>query len=425
MEASSGRALLALGLGIGLGAGGMALARPFDERRPVRTLERELVPVPQPRAEPVTLAPAARVEADGADEPDTRGSPAESARAPVEAEPPSSDELISAALRDYAAGEIARGWSEARREEIPAERARELLGEFEEHVLSLPFALGSGAAREKTEGEIRVSGLDLARPELWLATLDEDAPELRELAHDPAGFEQLFTPRAASSTVDGTTLAAGDPLVPGAVVQFPTGVFAVADLARGRDPFPSDLTVRGAGMNATLLVLDQLSPRSALERFTLEDCTVFTTRCGIVDTRRGANTLVLRRVRVTGFDCGAGGSCALNTKSAALHALGCRFESGYGRNPEGFANLLRHSGPLVARFEACTFERIALADAVRPGVVFAHCTMTELLSEPGDGPLYDSCSITIMPPDLRWNAEHRTRDLDDLFPGWEARLERR
>lgn len=421
MDAANTRAFLALGLGLALGAGGMALVGSPGERRPVDSREHEPTVNARPEPAAATLAPAARVEAPTDDATPRAGNE----RLPAQAEPGSSEGPLSAALRAYAATEIARGWREARSEEIPAEDARELLVEFETQVLALPFALGARAAREKTEGEVRANGLDLARPELWLSTLDERAPELRELARDPQRFESLFTPRAAASAVDGTALREGDALAPGAVVQFPAGVFAVADLARGRDPFPSDLIVRGAGMNATLLVLDQLNPREALERFTLEDCTVFTTNCGAVSTSRGANTLTLRRVRLTGFDCGAGGSYALYLRSAAILAVGCRFESGYGRNPGGYANLLRQSGPLVARFEGCTFERVDLAGAVRPGVVFSRCTMTELLDEPGEGPLYEACSITVMEPELRWNAEHRTRDLDLLFPGWEARLERR
>lgn len=60
---------------------------------------------------------------------------------------------------------------------------------------------------------------------------------------------------------------------------------------------------------------------------------------------------MLRRMRVVGFDCGAGGSVAFYTRACAILAQHCRFESGFGTNPEGYANLLRAGGAVAARFE--------------------------------------------------------------------------
>jgi len=231
----------------------------------------------------------------------------------------------------------------------------------------------------------------------------------------------LFRTRSGGTALSGADLHEGDPLPDGAVLDFHAGVFAVADLARGREPFPRDITLRGAGMNLTLLVLDELCPRGALERFAIEDCTVFADG-GIADVRSAPSVVALRRVRLVGFDCGAGGSYAMSlNQGCALQALQCRFEGGYGRNPGGYANLMRNTSPLVARFDSCTFERMSLDHALGASVLFVGCVMNDMVDEPR-GVELASCSVTVLPQELRWSDEARRRDLNDLFPGWRERV---
>jgi hypothetical protein len=254
-----------------------------------------------------------------------------------------------------------------------------------------------------------------------LSKKERDDAALGALARDPDRFAALFRTRSAGAAVSGRDLHEGDPLADGAVLDFPAGVFAVADLARGRTPFPRDITLRGAGMNLTLLVLDELSPRGALERFALEDCTVFADG-GIADVRAAPSVVSLRRVRLVGFDCGAGGSYAMNLdQGCALQALQCRFEGGYGSNPGGYANLMRNTSPLVARFDSCTFERMSLDHAQGSGVLFVGCVMNDMVDEPR-GVELTSCSVSLLPEDQRYSDEARRRDLNDLFPGWRERV---
>ena len=332
--------------------------------------------------------------------------------------------LFSDALRSYARDEILRGWSETRRDPMPEDVLARLLSDYEELLRSAPALLGRKEAEAATLRDSQRTALERGSGVEWLRALKGNESEIADLPQAPERFAELFRPKSSGRLHDGTTLAADDVLGNGDVLTYPAGVFLVDDLARGRDPFPTDVTLRGAGMDATLLVMDELSPRSALERFSVEDCTVFADG-GIADVRTDPTLLALRRVRVVGFDCGAGGSYALNLRGCALSAAQCRFESGYGRNPDGHANLIRDTTPLVARFDGCTFERVSLAGARLPSVVFAGCEMHELLDEPPEGPVYANCRITVLPREHAYDAEVRRRDLNDLFPGWRERVQRR
>jgi hypothetical protein len=334
------------------------------------------------------------------------------------------NDLIGEALRAYARDGFVRGWAQLRKDECPPALRERMLAEFERDVLGLPQGLGGRAARDQDERELRTRALDTSDAVAWLATLPANGPSLDDVATDPERFASFFRPRSPGTALDGPALRADDPLPDGAVLQFPPGVFALEDLARGRNPFPKDVTVRGAGMEATLLVMRDVAPHGSLERFTVEDCTVFAHH-SLADVRSGPTVLTLRRMRLIGFDCGAGGSCALTLRASAIAAEQCRFEGGYGRNPTGLANLLRRGGPLVARFEGCLFERLNLDGSVQAGVVFADCVMNDLLEQPGPGPLYENCRITVLSPEQCRDEVTRRRDLNELFPDWEARSRRR
>lgn len=59
------------------------------------------------------------------------------------------------------------------------------------------------------------------------------------------------------------------------MIAFLAGVFRLEDLASGRRHDPSDLPVRGVGMDATLLYVATQRARDATQRLCVEDCTVF------------------------------------------------------------------------------------------------------------------------------------------------------
>jgi len=110
---------------------------------------------------------------------------------------------------------------------------------------------------------------------------------------------------------------------------------------------------------------------------------------------------------------------------AALSAAGCRFEGGYGRAPQSYANLVQSHGPCLARFDQCVFDRLSLSDAATRAVVFTGCTMNELLDPAPRGPTFTNCRITVIDQAKKWDGELRRRDLNTLFPQWRERLQRR
>ena len=327
------------------------------------------------------------------------------------------ESLFGPPLRAYAEAELARGWAEIRSDSMPPERFAYLVDSYIENLRITPAAWGRDEANAKNEDEGKAPVAETSDGGDWREMTDEAR---RALAADPARFAEIFRPRVSGRVHDGPTLAVGAPLADGDVLRYPAGVFRVRDLAQGREPSPADVTLRGAGMDATLLVLDELDPRGALERFAIENCTVFAEQ-GIADVR-GA-IVALSRIRLVGFDCGSGGSCALSLdRDAAVSAADCRFEGGYGRAPV-FATLMNTS-PLIARFESCSFERVSLLFAVSRGVVFASCSMNEMLWEQSEGPAYLSCRYSALPAEQRLD-ENLRRDLDQLFPGWRAELDAR
>jgi len=330
--------------------------------------------------------------------------------------------LFTDRLRAFATAEIARGWRELRTDDVPADIVERGLRDYEDLLRTRAHWFGRSVAEQRNEAERKTSLLASDDLVAMLAGIGGDEPEAKALVASDR-FASLFAPRGGGSAVDGTTLARDGKVADGSVVAFPAGVFAVQDFARGNDPYPVDLTVRGAGMDATLLVVDEQNPRGPVHRLAIEDCTVFAG--GLMDARTGPAVVSLTRVRLIGFDTGAGGSCGLYVEQTALRAVGCRFESGYGANPGGYANLLRSSKARLVRFERSSFERVSLANANTDTVRFIDCTLVDMLDAQPAQPTFRNCRYTTIAEEKRWDADYRRRDLNALFPQWKERLQGR
>lgn len=332
-------------------------------------------------------------------------------------------DVVSPELLAFARDGIRDGWRQVREDPVPDDVLATAVEQFDAGVRQLPVMLGRQAAEARTVAETKAAAFKTPDAVALLAAIDGDEPEAAAFVQSE-GFAALFARRGGGSPVDGSARKSGDKLPEGAVVTFPAGVFAMDNLARGNDPFPADVTVRGAGMDATLLVMDTIGVVTAVRRFAIEDCTIYVDG-GIFDLRVEPGMLALSRVRVVGFDCGAGGSYALDTRSVAIFASDCRFESGYGRSPGGYANLLRANGARLARFERCVFERVDLDTANARTVSFVDCSLTDMLCEQPAEPTFRGCRWTTIPRDKMWDAEYRQRDLNTLFPQWQERQQRR
>lgn len=404
-------------VGAVLGAGGMLLGLGAVNDGPAPDATRGALAEPRPAAAeaPTAASPAATAPASPMRDRTTADAPtaAEPRREAVDG-PPFDDQL-----RTFLAAEIRRGWSGARAQPMPDALLASLTDVCTRQVGEMAREAGRAAATNENDQET-----------MQQAFAKGDATALlRAAASHPASglgfparaeFATLFAAQRTGATVDGTLPPKAAPAA-GDVIAFPDGVFGVGNLFAGREPFPSDVTIRGAGIDRTLLVISELRTRAAVERLTIADCTLFCSS-GVTDMRQDPIVLRLLRVRIVGFDCGAGGSYALSAGAGmALLAQECRIEGGFGAHPTGYANLLRVSEPAMLRFERCVLDRVSLAEASSPDVVFANCTLTELLDPAPEGPRYEDCTTSQADPAQIGDVAYRRRDLGSLFPNWEAR----
>ena len=363
------------------------------------------------------------------------------------------DDVLGARLREYARQGIRAAWKETRGDEISDERLESGMREFELAVLSLPAGIGRRLAEERTREELLARDARTGGAFALLAKLAETPTPLPELASDPAAMQALFARGSAESTLraEGLGKSLAKQLESGKTYSYPAGVYPVEIDFNGVSPVPEEVTIAGAGMDATLLVLSgDIYADKPLKRFSIRDCTVFTNDNYLFDQRGAPATVLLERVRVIGFDTGAGSSCALGFSGGGLVLLArdCRFEGGYGRSPQHGQLMDIRSSALVVRMERCRIDRTTLgADRLYPGstLAFWQCTLSDLLDpqvrfagaeqrqafeqslRATAGLVFQATSITFFD-----NAAHDlaptswdvpARDLNELFPGWKQALE--
>jgi hypothetical protein len=342
---------------------------------------------------------------------------------------PTDAPLITEALREHARAGIARGWASERRDPIPAGKIEEGLVTFERDVLAAPEQIGKTLGVLANQADGAIQDFLAHDPIALLDRLDAGGIGPRpEFVTDAAGFAQLF-PALGGKAADGVA-SLRDPdavLEDGSFLVFPAGVFRIRSLMEKKDPFPRDVTVRGAGMNVTLLLVQDLSTRGELRNFAFKDCTVFTENDSLFDLRIRPASILFERVRVIGFDSGAGGSSLLDAPGMAVLARASRFEGGHGRSAGGKLFDVR-SDALLARFERCQIDQVELElRLVRPGasVAFVSCTLTNILDrrpveDQHPGVAFPGSTIEYFPAD---QGTPPRKDLNEIFPDWQQRIE--
>lgn len=349
---------------------------------------------------------------------------------------------FSSSLLRLADEGIRLGWTRRRVDTLPEDLHAEGMRRFEQAVLALPERIGVELADEQTAREKALADAAAGGAFAFLASLAEGATPVQELATDAQAVEALF-PR----TTTGPTFHSGHPgsgggkltdaLEDGATISFPAGVFELRRFLSLKTPFPSDVTLTGAGMDRTLLVLgSSWTARGPVRRLEVRDCTIFTADNYLIDQRQGEMTMLLQRVRVVGTDFGAGAMCVFSFgDGAVVLARDCRFEGGYGRDP-GYGQLFsfRSDAPVAARLERCMVSRLHLTiEGIRGGttLVFDACRLDQMLTFYEQSQLFDDpppglvlASGTTVTLHDREDGEVPKLDLNDLFPDWKERMER-
>ena len=168
-----------------------------------------------------------------------------------------------------------------------------------------------------------------------------------------------------------------------------------------------------------------------LERIEISDATIYADN--VFDLRTNPATVVLERVRVVGFDCGAGSSSAFDTRGSAWLVRDSRIEVGYGRHPSSGSLFDVRTSALLARFENCVLANLDVPSRhlqERATLVFDRCSFPGtrepegFFTDPPNGVVLSGCTFTLAERDERGQPVIEKHDLDELFPGWKTAAQR-
>ncbi|MEZ6018009.1 MAG: hypothetical protein R3F49_23090 [Planctomycetota bacterium] len=346
-----------------------------------------------------------------------------------------SDPLFTAALLARARDGIVAAWKRERRDAPNDAEIDEGLAWFKERTLALPAKIGHELAERRSNLELAEEDARTGGVLTTLKRLQQGAPgPLTSVVADGGTFDRFFVTEFGGAAQDGPSaldaraLSSRKPVADGTTLSFPAGVHRLPDFGSyWREHYPRDLTLRGAGKEATLLVLaTDMSAYDTVRNLTIESATLHANDNYLFDIREPAMSITLRNCRITGWDMGAGGSCLFGTEALALRASDCEFLGGYGRSPgSGCLFDVRHNG-LLARFERCVIARTRAFGSITDGatVVYVACRLEDILDRGGEPPANVTLNGTTV---SRWTSEPGTslkRDLNELFPGWRDALGR-
>lgn len=300
---------------------------------------------------------------------------------------------------------------------------------FREAVLALPAELayldaemhnGILAVRQAAELGEGCTLLELAREGFYESEYEDRTWE---------AIDRSVKRRKSGSTVDGSRFFSDKDakLTEGMTITFGPGLHVLDQRQlRGEDDltFPSDVTISGAGINATLLRLGNFSASGNVERFTFRDLTIDANDNGLFDLRSGCLVLDLGNVRIVRFDAGHGGCDIFGVREGSLiQAVNCEIIGGYGQSPG--SGYLFEGSPVIGSFTDCRLELLDLTfREVSPAgrLLFQNCIFALLEEDPlennAPGVFFSGCLVeSLLEPgtpksDLR-------KDLGDLF--WQVR----
>ena len=293
-------------------------------------------------------------------------------------------------------------------------------------------ATAAGKVKEDMERE-RVVLEDAARGGTMalLRGLQVTGAHLPELVGDSAKFSGLFARQVQGPSLTDASWRPKEPFEDGTTIVLGEGAHTW-DAAgyQHRKGFPKDLLLRGAGMDKTLLRINELKSREEIHSLTFEDMTIDCSNHYFTDLRSDSPvTIRMKGVRVVGFDMAAGGSVMLAANSAAFLAEDCRFEAGYGRVGAGSGTLFRVQKGLLVRMDRClvrgafrsVYDAGAAATYRFEGCAFTECAPRQrgALEKPPEGVAFVDCTFDYAATDDadRWD-KNSPRSLSDFNPAW-------
>ena len=264
-----------------------------------------------------------------------------------------------------------------------------------------------------------------------LRGLQKGGAHLAELVADSSKFAGLFRRQVQGPSLSDANWRPREPFEDGTTVVLSEGAHDW-DAAgyQHRPSFPKDVLLRGAGMDKTLLRINEIESRQEIHGLAFEDLTLDCSNHYFSDLRSdNPVTIRMARVRVVGFDMAAGGSVMLAANTAAFLAEECRFEAGYGRVGPGSGNLFRVRNGLLVRMDRClvrgpfssVYDAGGAATYRFEGCAFTECVPGQRsgFEKPPEGVAFVDCTFDYAASDdaARWDRT-KPRSLSDFNPAW-------
>jgi hypothetical protein len=300
---------------------------------------------------------------------------------------------------------------------FPALRER-----FEEGVLKLPRNIARWDVddiRDVRALSAREQAVTAGSMNALLDALGDDQ-ELADFSLEGESLDFIVRNRVRRSSRDGASFAAGDdPVTEGLVISFPAGIHALNERRlRGPpgEPFPTDVTIEGAGMESTLLRLSDISIRSDVERLSLRDMTIDCLNDGLFDLRSGNAALDISRVRIVRFR----GALFDGDDGTVLVMRNSEILGGYGKRPDSGSLVGSAGSPVNAmRFENVRFELIDMEFHSMKHGLFLGCSFDRMTEHDMSGEQlveFRGCAFGEILPS-GFDRSTLQRSLNELFPG--------
>jgi len=333
--------------------------------------------------------------------------------------------MFSKALLEHFHKEFIQEWRKVRA--VDPNKEQLALGEerFREIVLRFPAEIGRLSAEECNDKDALEKAMACGDGVSLIASVENDC-----YTHDPERFGELIhqcvTPRVAGPTLSSKDFAEGKEvdIVEGTIIEFGPGIHKLDECKlRGPDKrgLPSDVTIRGMGMDATLLRIGDIGINGDVNRLAFRNLTLDAENEGLFYLRAGSLVLDLENVRIVRFDAGHGGCTILDAKNGnVIKAINCEIIGGYGRSP-GKGNLFDRGDSVLAHFTNCRIELLKLG--LRPSsqdghILFQNCTFSLLRTNPLEKPManieFTGCKFETL-WDFQMPREKLRKDLGDLF----------
>jgi hypothetical protein len=350
--------------------------------------------------------------------------------APIGVAPRSERTSIAPSSQRVVQEHLRAGWASVRDDPMPLQLVERALTDFYEQTRRLPHEIASSLAKRETnrdewKAKVATDGLVAVLGGLQHRKPDNRIGPLPSFVGDASTFDEHFVRQTPEKVVHHDEEASVSAhLVDGTTLRYPKGVFRLWRYVPDTSPIADDMSIEGAGMDETLLVVDNTRVGNRLVRFRLADCTVLSWGPALVKLNQSASVM-LERVRFVGFDDAPASGDALSFhNSIALLARECRFEGGYGDSTMTASLVFAPTASILARFETCRFDRLRFLPRQvnnQATIVFDGCMFTDLLTDPSpaiarhEGLVLNDTSLEL----YDWAAgPPPARSLEDLFPGW-------